>query len=67
MTARTNVITGLDPVIFLRCAGLGPRMTLLQRASVRSSPARDSAHVTYRTIIAKGYFEMGSGLSRVMM
>jgi hypothetical protein len=21
MTARTNVITGLDPVIFLKCAG----------------------------------------------
>jgi hypothetical protein len=29
--------------------------------------ARDSAHVTYRTIIAKGFFEIGSGLSRVMM
>jgi hypothetical protein len=27
MTARTNVITGLDPVIFLRCAGPGSRMT----------------------------------------
>jgi len=31
MTARTNVITGLDPVIFQRCAGQSPRMTIKGR------------------------------------
>jgi hypothetical protein len=35
--------------------------------SIWSSPARGSAYVTYRTIIARGYFEMGSGFAFVMM